>query len=107
MIEYARTIAMVATLVVVGACARGPQMQPLSKDFVEGRFSASEAAVGACSAKLAAETSGRLDVVGSQASGAGSSVYMRIGPSGAPWRCHVGADGSNPTVDFMGYGGMR
>ncbi|MBE9640936.1 hypothetical protein IQ782_29255, partial [Salipiger pacificus] len=49
---------------------------------------------------------GRLKVVGSRASGARSSVYMRIGPSGAPWRCQVGSDGSNPTVGFMGYGGM-
>lgn len=105
-IEKVRTIAMVSILVAVSACGRGPQIQPLSTGFVEGRFSASDAAVRACRAKLAAETSGRLKVVGSRSSGARSSVYMRIGPSGAPWQCSVGSDGSNPTVGFMGYGGM-
>ncbi|AWI86259.1 hypothetical protein CEW88_21235 (plasmid) [Alloyangia pacifica] len=106
MVEHARTFAMVATVLALGACAQGPQIQPLTKGFVEGSFTASDAAVGACRAKLAAETSGKLKVVGSQSTGARSSVYMRIGPSGAPWRCRVGSDGSNPTVGFMGYGGM-
>lgn len=106
MVDFARTIVLLAAFAAVAACAKGPQIQPLTKGFVEGSFSASDAAVRACRAKLAAETSGRLKVVGSQASGARSSVYMRIGPSGAPWRCQVGSDGSNPTVGFMGYGGM-
>lgn len=97
---------MVAVLLALCGCARGPQMQPLEKGFIEGRFAASGAAVRSCRAKLAQETSGRLRVVGSQTSGASSSVYMRIGPSGAPWQCQVGVDGSNPTVGFMGYGGM-
>lgn len=106
MVDFARTAALLAALAGVAACAEDPQIQPLTKGFVEGSFSASDAAVAACRAKLAAETSGRLKVVGSQASGARSSVYMRIGPSGAPWRCLVGSDGSNPSVGFMGYGGM-
>ncbi|NDW02525.1 hypothetical protein [Salipiger sp. PrR002] len=106
MVDFAQTIVLLATLAFVAACADGPQIQPLTKGFVEGSFSASDAAVAACRAKLSAETSGKLKVVGSKAAGARSSVYMRIGPSGAPWRCQVGSDGSNPTVGFMGYGGM-
>ncbi len=39
MVEYTRTFAMVATVIALGACAQDPQIQPLTKGFVVGRFS--------------------------------------------------------------------
>ncbi len=70
--------------------------------FIEGRFGASDAAVTSCRDLLASQTTGGVRVVGSEFSEANSAVYMRVGANGAPWRCLVSEDGSNPTVMFMG-----
>ena len=80
------------------------QMPPAAggAPFIEGSFSASDAAVAACRSVLASQTTGRVRVVGSEFSQANSAVYMRVGANGAPWRCLVGDDGSNPSVTFVG-----
>ncbi len=70
--------------------------------FVEGSFSASQAAVDACRNLLASQTSGGVRVVGSEFSQANSAVYMRVGANGAPWRCLVSDSGANPSVMFLG-----
>lgn len=80
------------------------QMAPAAggPPFIEGSFGASDAAVSACNSLLASQTSGGVRVVGSEASEAAHAVYMRVGENGAPWRCLVAADGSNPSTEFMG-----
>ena len=75
---------------------------PGSPPFIEGSFGASDAAVTACRNLLASRTTGGVRVVGSEFSEANSAVYMRVGANGAPWRCLVSADGSDPFVEFMG-----
>ena len=70
--------------------------------FIEGSFGASDAAVNACRTLLESQTSGGVSVVGSEFSQANSAVYMRVGSNGAPWRCLVSDDGSNPSLMFMG-----
>ncbi|MBF9032424.1 hypothetical protein HKCCE3408_18655 [Rhodobacterales bacterium HKCCE3408] len=82
----------------------GGQMapDPSGPPFIEGSFSASDAAVNACRNLLASQTTGGVSVVGSEFSQANSAVYMRVGANGAPWRCLVGDDGSNPSTMFMG-----
>lgn len=75
---------------------------PGSPPFIEGSFGASDAATNACRNLLASQTSGGVTVVGSEFSQANSAVYMRVGSNGAPWRCLVSDDGSNPSVMFMG-----
>ncbi|SIS87249.1 hypothetical protein SAMN05421759_1052 [Roseivivax lentus] len=75
---------------------------PGSAPFIEGTFGASDAAVTACRDLLASQTEGGVTVVGSEFSQANSAVYMRVGANGAPWRCLVGDDGSNPSVEFQG-----
>ncbi len=70
--------------------------------FIEGSFTASNAAVTACRDLLASQTSGGVTVVGSESSEAAHAVYMRVGTNGAPWRCLVSADGSGPSTMFMG-----
>ncbi|MFC3613314.1 hypothetical protein ACFORG_06035 [Lutimaribacter marinistellae] len=74
--------------------------------FIEGSFGASDAAVRACSNLLASQTGGGVRIVGSESSEAAHAVYMRVGDNGAPWRCLVGADGSNPSTEFMGSDGV-
>ena len=32
--------------------------------------------------------------------------YMRVGANGAPWRCLVSGDGSNPSLMFVGNEGQ-
>ena len=82
----------------------GGQMAPITggPPFIEGSFSASDAAVSACSNLLSSQTTGGVRVVGSESSEAAHAVYMRVGANGAPWRCLVSADGSNPSTEFMG-----
>jgi hypothetical protein len=75
--------------------------------FIEGSFGASEAAVNACRNLLESQTTGGVTVVGSEFSQANSAVYMRVGANGAPWRCLVSEDGSNPSTMFMGSEGAR
>lgn len=70
--------------------------------FIEGSFGASDAATNACLTLLTSQTTGGVRVVGSEFSQANSVVYMRVGANGAPWRCLVGDDGSNPSTMFMG-----
>ncbi|SEN07328.1 hypothetical protein SAMN04488011_102362 [Palleronia pelagia] len=73
-----------------------------SPPFIEGSFGASDAAVAACRQQLSAQTTGGVRVVGSEFSEANSAVYMRVGENGAPWRCLVSDDGTNPSLMFMG-----
>lgn len=80
----------------MAASANGPP-------FVETMDgSVSDAAVNACAALLESQTSGGVTVVGSEFSEAATAVYMRVGENGAPWRCLVSEDGTNPTTMFMG-----
>ena len=79
---------------------------PGSPAFIEGTFGASTAATTACQRLLESQTTGGVRVVGSEFSQANSAVYMRVGANGAPWRCLVGDDGSNPTTMFMGSEGF-
>lgn len=97
-----------AALAALTACVEttggGGAMAPAAgaPPFIEGSFSASQAAVNSCSRLLASQTTGGVRVVGSETSEAADAVYMRVGSNGAPWRCLVSADGSNPSVMFMG-----
>ncbi|PWJ09659.1 hypothetical protein [Jannaschia seohaensis] len=79
---------------------------PGSPPFIEGSFGASDAATAACRNLLASQTTGGVRVVGSEFSEAASAVYMRVGANGAPWRCLVSNDGSNPDTMFMGSEGF-
>ncbi len=105
-----KLIAGLGALAALSACAgttgspAGGQMAPAAggPPFIEGSFSASNAATTACQAALSAQTTGGVQVVGSESSEAAHAVYMRVGSNGAPWRCLVSADGSNPSVMFMG-----
>ena len=104
-----RSLSILAGLAALGALAgcvemSESQMQPAagSPPFIEGSFGASQAAVNSCRALLESQTSGGVTVVGSEFSQANSAVYMRVGANGAPWRCLVSEDGSNPSVMFMG-----
>ena len=64
---------------------------------------ASEAAmVSVLPAELESMTEGVVTAVGSEFSEAATAVYLRVGANGAPWRCLVSSDGSNPSVMFMG-----
>jgi len=110
MTQFFRVIAGLGALAVLSACATasespaGGQIAPAAggPPFIEGSFSASEAATTACRNALASQTSGGVRVVGSESSEAAHAVYMRVGSNGAPWRCLVSADGSNPSTMFMG-----
>lgn len=85
--------------------ATGGQMapDPSGPPFIETvDGSVSNAAVSACQEKLDAETDGAVSVVGSEFSQANTAIYMRVGANGAPWRCLVSSDGSNPSLMFMG-----
>lgn len=62
----------------------------------------SSAAISACQSALTAQTEGGVTVVGGETSEAATAVYMRVGANGAPWRCLVAPDGSNPDLMFMG-----
>ncbi|RBI83814.1 hypothetical protein DRV85_14265 [Rhodosalinus halophilus] len=79
---------------------------PGGPPFIEGSFSASQAAVDSCRNLLASQTTGGVRVVGSESSEANHAVYMRVGENGAPWRCLVGGDGRNPSVMFLGSEGF-
>ena len=63
--------------------------------------SVSNAAVDACRASLEGRTQGGVTVVGSEFSQANTAIYMRVGANGAPWRCLVSNDGSNPSLMSM------
>ena len=96
-----------AAMVALSGCEEesgSGMMQPAagSPPFIEGSFGASDAAVTACRNALQAQVSGGVTVVGSEFSQANSAVYMRVGANGAPWRCLVGADGRNPSLEFQG-----
>ncbi|MDU8911659.1 hypothetical protein [Aestuariicoccus sp. MJ-SS9] len=76
---------------------------PSGPPFIETMdVSVSDAAVTACRTTLDAETDGDVVVVGSEFSEAATAVYMRVGANGAPWRCLVSGDGSNPSLMFVG-----
>ncbi|EAU44737.1 hypothetical protein [Salipiger bermudensis] len=64
--------------------------------------SVSNEAISACRAELESMTEGVVTAVGSEFSEAATAVYLRVGANGAPWRCLVSSDGSNPSVMFMG-----
>ncbi len=103
----ASALAALAACVETGGSTGGAgngQMapDPSGPPFIEGSFSASDAAVNACRNLLASQTSGGVRVVGSESSEAAHAVYMRVGSNGAPWRCLVSSNGANPSVMFMG-----
>jgi len=76
---------------------------PAGPPFIESMDgSVSNAAISSCSNALDAQTDGAVRVVGSEFSQAATAVYMRVGTNGAPWRCLVSNDGSNPSLMFMG-----
>jgi hypothetical protein len=110
MMQLFRLIPGLGALAVLSGCVTtsespsGGQMAPAAggPPFIEGSFGASEAATNACRNALASQTSGGVRVVGSESSEAAHAVYMRVGSNGAPWRCLVSADGSNPSTMFMG-----
>ncbi|MEW9922297.1 hypothetical protein AB2B41_22085 [Marimonas sp. MJW-29] len=105
---------MFGALAIASACVETTgnssvgQMAPAAgaPTFIEGSFTASSAATSACQAELSRMTMGGVRVVGSESSEAAHAVYMRVGANGAPWRCLVTADGSNPSVMFMGDEGV-
>lgn len=61
-----------------------------------------QAAINSCRSALVAQTDGSVIVVGGETSEAATAIYMRVGENGAPWRCLVSRDGSNPSLMFMG-----
>ena len=111
MLGLFRLSAAVMALAALSACVEdtggstAPGMMPASPNgppFIEGTFGASQAATNACQTALQSQVNGGVMVVGSEFSQANSAVYMRVGSNGAPWRCLVGDDGSNPELMFMG-----
>ncbi|MEW9919528.1 hypothetical protein AB2B41_07935 [Marimonas sp. MJW-29] len=62
----------------------------------------SQAAINSCRTALDLQTDGNVIVVGGETSEAATAIYMRVGENGAPWRCLVSPDGSNPSTMFMG-----
>ena len=94
--------ALPACVETTGESASQLPVAPGGPPFIEGSFSASDAAVNSCRNLLASQTTGGVRVVGSESSEANHAVYMRVGANGAPWRCLVSADGRNPSVMFMG-----
>lgn len=109
-----RLLFSLGALAAVSACVEttdspAPSQMPVSPGsppFIEGSFGASDAATNACRSLLASQTDGGVRVVGSESSEAAHAVYMRVGANGAPWRCLVSADGSNPSTMFMGSDGV-
>ena len=103
-----KMIAGVTALTMLTACIEtsggSSVMEPVAggPPFIEGRFSASSAAVNSCRAELESQTVGGVTVVGSESSEAAHAVYMRVGTNGAPWRCLVSADGSEASTMLMG-----
>ncbi|MDW4500553.1 hypothetical protein R5H30_21375 [Sulfitobacter sp. D35] len=110
MIATLRLSACIGLLSIAAGCdetagtSTVEQMTPVpgGPPFIEGSFGASDAAVTACRNLLESQTTGGVTVVGSEFSQANSAVYMRVGANGAPWRCLVSDDGSNPSTMFMG-----
>ncbi|WP_050927626.1 hypothetical protein [Aestuariivita boseongensis] len=102
------TIAALSTLAACvetsgGGSASQMPVAPNSPPFITTMSgSVSQASINACRNTLAAQTVGGVTVVGGETSEAATAIYMRVGQNGAPWRCLVGADGSNPSVMFMG-----
>lgn len=107
MVSVAALAALTACVETAGSpsASRMP-VAPGSPPFIEGRFGASDAATNACRNLLASQTEGGVRVVGSESSEAAHAVYMRVGSNGAPWRCLVGADGRDPSTEFMGSEGF-
>ncbi|ETW12427.1 hypothetical protein ATO8_12781 [Roseivivax marinus] len=112
---YSKPALAVVALLALAACDEDmsgssdmmatPQMQPApgGPPFIETMdASVSNAAVSACRSALEATTTGGVTVVGSEFSQANTAIYMRVGANGAPWRCLVSADGSNPSLEFQG-----
>jgi hypothetical protein len=94
-------------LALAGCQSSGPSQpaQPVASSPIPNvGFSpdVSNEAVQACQTLLSSQTDGGVEVVGSEFSQANSAVYMTVGPQKAPWRCLVSANGSNPSVQFMG-----
>ena len=104
MIAGLGALASLAACVETSGSSSGGLMQPApgSPPFIEGRFGASDAATAACRNLLVSRTDGGVRVVGSEFSQANSAVYMRVGANGAPWRCLVSEDGSDPVGAFLG-----
>ena len=89
----------------VETAATGPQMpvDPSGPPFITTMSpDVSAAAISSCTSALDARTDGAVTAVGAETSQAATAVYLRVGPNGAPWRCLVSADGSNPSFLFLG-----
>ncbi|MWD26249.1 hypothetical protein E0K89_002020 [Aquicoccus sp. SCR17] len=114
MSSIARSTVVFAALAALAGCVEttgsgGAAQMPVapgSPPFIEGSFTASDAATNSCRNALNAQTTGGVRVVGSESSEAAHAVYMRVGENGAPWRCLVSADGRNPSLDFLGSEGF-
>ncbi len=100
-----------AALVLIAGCVEdsgGMESAPMEASPAGPPFittfdgSVSNAAITSCRTELESMTDGGVTVVGSEFSEAATAVYMRVGANGAPWRCLVSNDGSNPSVMFMG-----
>lgn len=96
---------LVAVAALAGCVETTGEMVPISSvgPFITTMDrSVSDAAVRACVAALDAETDGAVRVAGTEFSQANSAVFMRVGDTGAPWRCLVSNDGRAPELMFMG-----
>jgi len=97
---------MAGCVVVETSGEAGGGQMPVSPDgppFIASMSpDVSQAAVEACVGALDAQTDGAVRVAGGETSQAATAIYMRVGSNGAPWRCLVAADGSNPSLMFMG-----
>ena len=102
-IGAAALAALAGCVETTGGSATQLPVAPGSPPFITSMApDVSQAAVNSCRNLLASQTSGGVTVVGGETSEAATAIYMRVGANGAPWRCLVGADGSNPSTMFMG-----
>lgn len=108
LLAYGAALAgLTACVETTGGTASQMPVAPGSPPFITSMSpDVSQAAINSCRNTLASQTSGGVTVVGGETSEAATAIYMRVGANGAPWRCLVGADGSNPQTMFMGSEGF-
>lgn len=105
MTHSVRLLLGVAALAALAGCAELADTQSASNPlFPDVGMSpdVSQKAVNACLGAVAAQTTGGVEVVGSEFSQANNVVYMVVGPQRAPWRCLVSNDGQVAEVMFVG-----
>lgn len=101
--RFSRAVPLVPAL-ALAACVADPAApppptdmpaSPLGPPFIETLDpTVTDTQVAACRNVLDAQTDGAVRVVGSEFSQANSAVYLRVGDTGAPWRCLVSSDGA-------------